>query len=133
MVYVATIWYQQHMQLTRYLLPIESGIRDDHKLIPNSERKWEIKAFVLPIQEIRRALGPVKLLSAAVLGQEVDLIAFGSSTMPQINHEVDFANVMYHVVIHHTGVVGSKAVVQRYMDRGAPPGKLDPGLPYYVK
>ncbi|CAH0000141.1 unnamed protein product [Clonostachys byssicola] len=43
--------------------------------------------------------------------------------MHLIRPEVDFINVMYHVVIHHTGVTGSNAAVQRYMDRGAPPAQ----------
>ncbi|CAH0023928.1 unnamed protein product, partial [Clonostachys rhizophaga] len=36
-----------------------------------------------------------------------------------------------HVVIHHTGVAGSKAAVQ--IDRGAPLGKLNIDLPYYQR
>ncbi|VUC20678.1 unnamed protein product [Clonostachys rosea] len=117
------------------------GNRDDYKIIPNSEREWETEAFVLLLQELRRALGPAKVLSVAVPGQEADFIAFDSSTMPRISREVDFINVMSYelmnrrndAVIHHTGVAGSKAAVQRYMDRGAPPAKLNLGLPYYVK
>lgn len=93
------------------------------------------------MKELRRVLGTEKVLSVAVPGQEVDLLAFNNSTMPRISEQVDFINVMSyelmnrrnHVVLHHTGVAGSKAAVQRYMDRGAPPRKLNLGLPYYVK
>ena len=93
------------------------------------------------MQELRATLGPDKLLSVAVPSQEVDLIAFTESTMPRIVETVDFINVMAYElmnrrnteIIHATGVAGSKAAVQRYMDRGAPARKINLGLPYYLK
>lgn len=68
-------------------------------------------------------------------------MAFTPSTTPRISEQVDFINVMAYElmnrrnteVIHATGVQGSKAAVQRYMDRGAPARKINLGLPYYLK
>lgn len=61
--------------------------------------------------------------------------------MPRIARELDFINVMAYElmnrrnteIIHATGVNGSKAALQRYMDRGAPARKINLGLPYYLK
>ncbi|KAJ4246630.1 hypothetical protein NW762_013573 [Fusarium torreyae] len=117
------------------------GNRDDYKEIPNSEREWEIEAFVSLLQELRAALGPNKVLSAAVPGKEVDLMAFTSDTVPRIMKEVDFLNVMTYdlmnrrnsLTTHHSGVSDSQDAVQRYIDRGAPSSKLNLGFGYYVK
>ncbi|KAI9149121.1 putative chitinase 3 [Paramyrothecium foliicola] len=117
------------------------GNRDDYKLIPNSERVWEIEAFVSLLQELRAFLGPDKLLSVAVPGLERDLMAFTGSTVPRIIEHVDFINVMTYDLMnrrdtkvqHHSGVTSSLQSVQRYMDRGASPYQLNFGLGYYVK
>ena len=118
-----------------------SGNRDDYKKIPNSEREWEIDAFVQLLKEVRAAVGPDKLLSIAVPSEERDLMAFTASTIPSIIKEVDFINVMTYdmmnrrdtVVKHHSGVRTSHEALGRYMDRGAPAHQLNMGLGYYVK
>lgn len=117
------------------------GNRDDYKQVPNSERDWEIEAFVELLQELRAVLGKDKLLTVATPGKEVDLIAFTPSTMPRIVKAVDFINVMSYdlmnrrdtTIQHHSGVDASKEAVQRYIDRGAPASQLNVGLGYYVK
>ncbi|CAG7563273.1 unnamed protein product [Fusarium equiseti] len=117
------------------------GNRDDYKEIPNSEREWEIEAFVSLLQELRGALGTEKILSAAVPGKEPDLIAFTSDTVPRIMKEVDFLNIMSYemmnrrdnVTVHHSGITNSREAVQRYLDRGASPSHVNLGLGYYVK
>ncbi|KAL7897117.1 glycoside hydrolase family 18 protein [Trichoderma sp. SZMC 28014] len=117
------------------------GNRDDYKLIPNSQREWEIKAFVLLLRELRSALGNEKLLSIAVPALERDLMAFTNSTIPSIVDQVDFISVMTYdmmnrrdnVVKHHSGVADSQEAMKRYMDRGTPPNKLNFGLGYYAK
>ncbi|RBA10631.1 hypothetical protein FPRO05_05220 [Fusarium proliferatum] len=117
------------------------GNRDDYKQIPNSQREWEINAFVSLLQELRAAIGPERLLSAAVPGKEVDLMAFTPTTMPKIMKEVDFLNIMTYdlmnrrdvVTKHHSGVSDSQDSIQRYIDRGASPGQLNLGFGYYVK
>ncbi|KAL7944911.1 glycoside hydrolase family 18 protein [Trichoderma barbatum] len=117
------------------------GNRDDYKLIPNSQREWEIEAFVLLLGELRSALGTEKLLSIAVPALERDLMAFTNSTVPSIAEHVDFISVMTYdmmnrrdgIVKHHSGVTESSEAMKRYMDRGAPPHKLNFGLGYYVK
>ncbi|KAM6522702.1 hypothetical protein FALCPG4_012329 [Fusarium falciforme] len=117
------------------------GNRDDYKLVPNSKREWEIEAFVSLLQHLRAALGPDKLLSAAVPGKEVDLMAFTSDTVPRIMKEVDFLSVMTYdlmnrrdnITRHHSGVADSRDAVQRYIDRGASPERLNLGFGYYVK
>ncbi|KAF5619828.1 extracellular chitinase [Fusarium tjaetaba] len=117
------------------------GNRDDYKQIPNSQREWEINAFVSLLQELRAAIGPDRLLSAAVPGKEVDLMAFTPTTVPNIMKEVDFLNIMAYdlmnrrdtVTKHHSGVSDSRNSIQRYIDRGASPSQLNLGFGYYVK
>ncbi|KAH0489395.1 hypothetical protein TgHK011_009827 [Trichoderma gracile] len=117
------------------------GNRDDYKLIPNSQREWEIEAFPLLVAELRSALGSDKLLSIAVPALERDLMAFTNSTVPSIVENVDFLNVMTYdmmnrrdrFVKHHSGVDESEEAIRRYIDRGAPPHKLNLGLGYYAK
>ncbi|KAI9151246.1 chitinase [Paramyrothecium foliicola] len=117
------------------------GNRDDYKQVPNSERVWEIEAFVSLLQELRAAIGRDKLLSIAVPGLERDLMAFTKSTIPRILKEVDWINVMTYdlmnrrdtVIKHHSGIDISKESIRLYMDRGAPAHLLNLGLGYYTK
>ncbi|RDA91890.1 putative chitinase [Ophiocordyceps camponoti-saundersi (nom. inval.)] len=117
------------------------GNRDDYKIVPNRRREWEVEAFVLLLQELRAAIGPVKTLSIAVPGMERDLMAFTASTIPRIVQLVDFVNVMTYdlmnrrddAVAHHSGVVDSRDALKRYLQRGAPASKLNLGLGYYIK
>ncbi|KAH7251601.1 glycoside hydrolase superfamily [Fusarium tricinctum] len=117
------------------------GNRDDYREIPNSDREWEIEAYVSLLQELRTALGPEKILSAAVPGKENDLIAFTPDTIPKIMNEVDFLNVMTYdlmnrrnnLTTHHSGVQNSKDAIQRYINLGASPEHLNLGFGYYVK
>lgn len=120
---------------------LRRGNRDDYKEIPNSQREWEIEAYVELLAELRSALGPSKVISIAVPGKEEDLMAFTSSTIPRILEHVSFISVMAYdlmnrrdtTVKHHSGVADSRASLQRYIDRGAPAAKLNLGLGYYVK
>lgn len=81
------------------------------------------------------------MLSIAVPGLERDLIAFTPATVPRIEREVDFINVMTYdlmnrrdtIVTHHSGVSVSRQSIERYIERGAPARKLNLGLGYYVK
>lgn len=96
---------------------------------------------MLLMEELRATLGPDKLLTVAVPGAEVDLIAFTPATMPRVAQAVDFINVMTYEmmnrrateIMHATGVDASMAAVQRYIDRGAPPEKCNLGLAFYLK
>lgn len=117
------------------------GNRDDYKIIPNEKRAWEIEAFVQLLMDLRRAIGPDKILSIAVPGLSRDMMAFTADTLPRIVEQVDFINVMTYdllnrrdtVVKHHSGVAASLASIQTYRERGAPPQMLNLGLAYYVK
>ncbi|KAH7140114.1 glycoside hydrolase superfamily [Dactylonectria estremocensis] len=117
------------------------GNWDDYKQIPNSEREWEIEAFVSLVEKLRAALSPGRLLSIAAPGKEVDLISFTSSTVPRIVKQVDFLNIMTYDLMnrrdtttkHHSGVTDSQDAIQRYIDRGVPPHQVNLGLGYYVK
>lgn len=117
------------------------GNGEDYKKIPNSEKKWEIEAYPLLLGEIRAALGPSKLITAAVPGLEEDMIAFTSSTVPRIMRHLDYLNVMTYdlmnrrsnVTKHHSSIEGSRAALRAYMSRGASPHKLNLGFGFYVK
>ncbi|KAI0506681.1 glycoside hydrolase family 18 protein [Xylaria bambusicola] len=117
------------------------GNGEDYKQIPNSEKAWEITAYPLLLAAIRAALGPDKLISAAVPGIPRDMLAFTSDTLPQIMQSLDFLNVMTYdlmnrrdtVTKHHTGVRASLASLNVYMSSGAPPENLNLGFAFYVK
>lgn len=93
------------------------------------------------LEELRTNLGTNKLLSIAVPAVERDLMAFTKDTLPRIVKVVDFINVMTYdmmirrdkVLRHHSGILGSREALQRYIDRGAPASKLNLGLGYYAK
>ena len=102
---------------------------------------WEIEAFVQLLAALRSILGPNKTISVATPGKEEDLMAFTHNTVPRILESVNFISVMTYdlmnrrdtMVKHHSGVNDSRASLQRYIDRGAPPDRLNLGLGYYAK
>lgn len=93
------------------------------------------------LEELRTHLGTNKLISIAVPAVERDLMAFTKETLPRISKVVNFINVMTYdmmirrddVLRHHSGILGSREALQRYIDRGAPASKLNLGLGYYAK
>lgn len=109
--------------------------------MPNEEKAWEITAYPLLLAEIRKALGPHKLISAAVPGIPRDMLAFTSETVPRIMDSLDFLNVMAYDLMnrrdnmtkHHTGVQLSLESVNAYMANGATPDKINLGFAFYVK
>lgn len=118
-----------------------SGNGDDYKLVPNSRRTWQVQAFPLLIKSLREALGPNKLLTAALPALERDMMAYTPETVPGILAQLDFVNVMTfdmlnrrdNVTKHQSGVVGSRGAMQAYVGRGAEAGKMNLGLPFFVK
>ncbi|KAK3484619.1 glycoside hydrolase superfamily [Neurospora hispaniola] len=117
------------------------GNGEDYKQIPNSDKRWEIAAYPLLLQELRAALGPDKVISAAVPGLHRDMLAFTRETVPRIMRHVDFLNVMTYdmmnrrdtVTKHHTGVELSLQAVDAYVAAGAAPQKLNLGFAFYLK
>ncbi|KAI3340117.1 glycoside hydrolase family 18 protein [Ustulina deusta] len=117
------------------------GNGEDYKQVPNEAKAWEITAYPLLLAEIRRALGPNKLMSAAVPGIPRDMLAFTADTLPQIVESLDFLNVMTYdlmnrrdnVTKHHTGVQLSLDSVNAYMVNGAPADKINLGFAFYIK
>ncbi|TRX91547.1 hypothetical protein FHL15_007552 [Xylaria flabelliformis] len=117
------------------------GNGEDYKQVPNEEKAWEITAYPLLLAEIRTALGPDKLMSAAVPGIPRDMLAFTADTVPQIMKSLDFLNVMTYdlmnrrdnVTKHHTGVQLSLEAVDAYMANGAPADKINLGFAFYTK
>lgn len=109
--------------------------------MPNSEKTWEIEAYPLLLGAIRAALGPGKLMTAAVPGLERDMLAFTPQTVPRIMDHLDFLNVMTYdlmnrrdtVTKHHSSTQASREALNAYISRGAPPEKLNLGLGFYVK
>ncbi|KAI1333914.1 glycoside hydrolase family 18 protein [Xylariaceae sp. FL0016] len=117
------------------------GNGEDYKQVPNEDKAWEIIAYPLLLAEIRRALGPSKLISAAVPGLRRDMLAFTADTVPQIMASLDFLNVMTYdlmnrrdnVTKHHTGAQLSMDTVNAYVENGAAPEKINLGFAFYVK
>ncbi|CBY01085.1 similar to 42 kDa endochitinase [Plenodomus lingam JN3] len=117
------------------------GNGEDYKTHPNEEKEWEIDAYAQLLAEIRTAIGPEKIISAAVPGLQRDMIAFNPSTIPKIMESVDFLNVMTYdlmnrrdnVTKHHTGLAESVQALDAYIERGFPAEKINLGLAFYVK
>ncbi|KAI1324674.1 glycoside hydrolase family 18 protein [Xylariaceae sp. FL0255] len=117
------------------------GNGEDYKQVPNEQKAWEVTAYPLLLAEIRKALGPDKLISAAVPGIPRDMLAFTADTIPQIMESLDFLNVMTYdlmnrrdnVTKHHTGVQASLESVNVYMDNGALADKINLGFAFYTK
>lgn len=117
------------------------GNGEDYKIVPNSEKVWEIDAYPKLLAEIRAAIGSSKVISAAVPGLPRDMLAFTPSNIPQIVDSVDFLNIMTYDLInrrdnvtkHHTGVQLSLEALDTYCERGVPPEKANLGLAFYIK
>ncbi|KAI1364191.1 glycoside hydrolase superfamily [Xylaria arbuscula] len=101
----------------------------------------DIENFPMLLSEIRKALKPEKFISLAASGTLVGMDAFKTGKMEAIYGPVDFITVMSYDYVnrvsqktgHHTDVEGSKVAVQRYLDLGVPPGKLNLGFAFYAK
>ena len=117
------------------------GNGDDYKKIPNSEKAWEIDAYPLLLQALRKELGPDKLITAALPGLERDMLAFTPKTLPTIMESLDFINVMTYdmlnrrdnVTKHQSGIELSRASIEAYKKRGATTDKMNLGFPFFVK
>lgn len=117
------------------------GNGEDYRQVPNAEKAWEIEAYPLLLAEIRKALGPDKIVSAAVPGKPQDMLAFTRKTVPRIMNSVDFLNVMTYdlmnrrdsVTTHHSGIQNSLTAIDAYIAAGAAPQRLNLGYAYYVK
>ncbi|KAL2018751.1 hypothetical protein VTK56DRAFT_457 [Thermocarpiscus australiensis] len=117
------------------------GNGEDYKQVPNSAKAWEIEAYPLLLAELRTALGPDKVISAAVPGLKRDMLAFTSETVPSIMPHLDFLNVMTYdlmnrrdnVTKHHAGVQLSLDAVDAYISAGAAPEKVNLGFAFYVR
>ena len=118
-----------------------SGNGEDYKQIPNFSKAWEIEAYPKLLAEIRSALGPKKLISAAVPGLPRDMLAFTPFTISTIMPHVDFLNIMTYdlmnrrdnVTKHHTGIQNSLESIDAYLDFGVPPHKANLGFAFYIK
>ncbi|KAK3346199.1 glycoside hydrolase family 18 protein [Lasiosphaeria hispida] len=117
------------------------GNGEDYKEVPNSAKAWEIDAYPLLLDELRAALGPEKVMSAAVPGLRRDMLAFTPETIPKIMRNLDFLNVMTYdmmnrrdtVTKHHTGVQLSLEAVDTYIANGASPQDVNLGFAFYTK
>ncbi|KAK4162312.1 glycoside hydrolase superfamily [Cladorrhinum sp. PSN259] len=117
------------------------GNGEDYKTVPNSSKSWEIAAYPLLLAEIRAAIGPHNIMSAAVPGLKRDMLAFTPQTVPRIMRHLDFLNVMTYdmmnrrdaVTKHHTGVQLSLEAIDAYVAAGAAPQDLNLGFAFYTK
>ncbi|OKL61195.1 hypothetical protein UA08_03153 [Talaromyces atroroseus] len=119
----------------------DHGNGEDYKQIPNSEKAWEVEAYPKLMAEIRHALGPNKLLSAAVPGLRRDMIAFTKKNLRDLDNSIDFLNIMTYdlmnrrdnVTQHHTGVQMALDGLHAYLSNGLTPHKANLGFAFYVK
>ncbi|KAI9654458.1 MAG: hypothetical protein M1831_005424 [Alyxoria varia] len=117
------------------------GNGEDYKQIPNAAKAWEIEAYPILLSEIRSALGPDKVISAAVPGLRRDMLAFTKDTIPNISRSLDFFNVMTYdlmnrrdnITKHHTGIDLSLDSVNAYEERGVPCEKMNLGFAFYIR
>jgi GH18 family chitinase len=107
----------------------------------NRDKAWEITTYPQLLASIRTAIGPDKVISAAVPGLPRDMLAFTPQTIPAIMQSVDFLNIMTYDLInrrdnvtkHHTGLQASIEAIDAYVDAGVAPEKANLGLAFYVK
>ncbi|KAI5857422.1 glycoside hydrolase family 18 protein [Durotheca rogersii] len=117
------------------------GNGEDYKTIPNEDKAWQVAAYPELLAEIRKALGPDIIISAAVPGLPKDMLAFTAETVPRISESLDFLNVMTYdlmnrrdnVTGHHTGVQSSLTAVRTYIANGAARDKINLGFAFYVR
>ncbi|THV46936.1 hypothetical protein BGAL_0348g00170 [Botrytis galanthina] len=119
------------------------GNGDDYKQpgTTNSAKTWEVDAFSKLVSELRSAIGPDKILSAAVPGLPRDMMAFGPDNIRKLVPHIDFFNIMTYdlmnrrdnVTAHHAGIEGSLEAVDRYIQNGVPPHKAILGFAFYAK
>ena len=108
---------------------------------PNSEKTWQIEAYPLLLAELRSALGPIRIISAAVPGLPRDMLAFTQDTVPAISSSLDFFNIMTYdlmnrrdnITKHHTGIEASMTAINAYEELGIPPSKMNLGFAFYIK
>ncbi|RMZ73660.1 glycosyl hydrolase family 18 [Pyrenophora seminiperda CCB06] len=112
----------------------------DYKQVPNDQKTYQIAAFPKVLAAIRKAI-PDKLISIAVPGKKIDMIAYTKETGPKIWPSVDYINVMSYdlmnrrdkVTKHHTSVAGTEDVIRNYLAIGAPREKMNLGFAWYAK
>ncbi|KAG9245243.1 glycoside hydrolase superfamily [Calycina marina] len=117
------------------------GNGEDYGRISNSEKAWEIEAYPKLLAAIRAALGPDKIMSAAVPGLPRDMLAITKNTIPKISKSLDFYNIMTYdlmnrrdsVTKHHTGIQLSLESIDAYLAAGVPVEKMNLGFAFYVK
>ncbi|TLD36783.1 putative class V chitinase [Venturia nashicola] len=113
----------------------------NYKTNPNSNKTDEITTYPLLLSEIRAAIGPDYLLTAAVPGLARDMIAYTAATGPSIWKSLDFVNLMSYdlmnrrdtVMKHHTDIAGSIQSVDLYTAIGLAPSKINLGIAFYAK
>ncbi|KAI1308821.1 glycoside hydrolase family 18 protein [Xylaria venustula] len=116
------------------------GNGNDYKTNPNSGKADEIDNYPLLLRAVKDAIGG-KELSIAVPGLERDFIAFTPQKVPAINDAVDIVNVMTYDLMnrrdnttqHHTSVQGSLNTVEKYIELGMDPAKMNLGIAFYAK
>ncbi|KAI0540101.1 glycoside hydrolase family 18 protein [Xylaria digitata] len=112
----------------------------DYKANPNSGEVDEIDNYPLLLRAIKDVIGD-KELSIAVPGLERDFIAFTADKVPTINNAVDVVNLMTFDLMnrrdnttkHHSSVKESLNTVEKYIELGIDPAKMNLGLAFYAK
>ncbi|KAF1951332.1 glycoside hydrolase [Byssothecium circinans] len=118
----------------------------DYKEIPNSAKVHEIDGFPKLLSAVRTAIGKDKLLSIAVPGKKVDMVAFTAKNGPLIWPSVDYINGSQPIVMsydlmnrrdtvtaHHTSVKGATEAIKNYLAIEAPASKINLGFANYAK
>ncbi|KAI1284402.1 glycoside hydrolase family 18 protein [Xylaria sp. FL0933] len=116
------------------------GNGEDYKTNPNSGKVDEIDNYPLFLKAVKDAIGD-KELSIAVPGLERDMIAFTADKVPIISDAVDVVNVMTYDLMnrrdnmtqHHSSVQGSLNTVNKYIELGMDPAKMNLGIAFYAK
>lgn len=117
------------------------GNGEDYKVIPNHLKAWEVSAYPRLLASIRAAIGPSKIMSAAVPGLRRDMLAFMPDNISSIMSSIDFLNIMTYDLFnrrdnatkHHTGLQHSLDTINAYMERGVAPERINLGLAFYMK
>lgn len=109
--------------------------------MPNEAKPREIEEHPQLLQEIRLAIGPNEIMSAAVSRILRDYLVFTKANMPVITDMLDLVNVMTYDMksirdyqtAHRAGSSASLLATNAYLDRRLPPAKINLEFAFYIK
>lgn len=111
-------------------------VRYQYRSYTNASRFWETDAYPRLLASVRAAIGPDKLMSAAVPARNRSLSYMTNATVPRIFASLDFINVMAYdltenYTAHASGIQTSLRGIHALLAAGVKPEAMTFGYPFY--